>query len=254
MNIKNCLIRLFLNFTSLERHVILASYPKTGGTFLHYLISNLLIFKNNIQPEFSYTSTYINSPDLDMIPIYKINNVLDSYNKPALLLKTHKHYHTSFHRIICLVRDPIKTFISRYNYERTFLKKKYKNFKSFLLKTNAIDNYKRFYESYLNSELSTRIVFVNYEDIIQNEEVIKDMIFLIYGINLDIDYINQVSTQCSKYKAMEIEKLYQQYDKRNKILQRNFVNNKLFLKNVDDKDKKYITSNLDLFYKLLSNK
>ena len=254
MKIKNSLIKLFLNFSSLERHVILASHPKTGGTFLHYLINNLLIFKNNIQPEFSYTSSYINSPDLDMIPIYKINNVLNSYNKNPLLLKTHKHYHPSFQRIICLVRDPVKTFISRYNYEITFCKKSYRNFNSFLLSSNVIDNYKKFYESYLNSKLSTRIVFVNYEDIIENGKVIKDMIFLIYGISLELDYINHISSLCTKYKAMEVEKLYKHYDKRNKILQTNFVNNKSFLKNPDESDIRLIRSNLDSFYNLLSKK
>ena len=98
MYFKNNVVNLFLNFCSLERHVILASHPKTGGTFLHYLINNLLTAKNNIQPEYSYTSSYINSPDLDMIPIYKINHALNNYNKKPLLLKTHKHYHPSFQR------------------------------------------------------------------------------------------------------------------------------------------------------------
>ena len=253
MNFKNNVVNLFLNFGSLERHVILASHPKTGGTFLHYLINNLLTAKNNIQPEYSYTSSYINSPDLDMIPIYKINHALNNYNRRPLLLKTHKHYHPSFQRVICLIRDPVKTFISRYNYDRTFRKKYYKNFKSFLLKTNVIYQYRLFYESYLKSRLSARIVFVNYEDIIQNGKVLKDIIFLIYGINLELELINEVTSKCSKYRALQIEKLYQKYDKRNKIFQTDFINNKNFLKEPDPKDEKFIKLNLDSFYNLLTN-
>ena len=252
MNIKNSFSRFCLNFCSLERHVILASHPKTGATFLHYLINNLLTNKNNFENEYSYCSTYINSPDLDMIPIFKLNNTLKSFERNPLLLKTHKHYNPAFQRVICLVRNPVNTFISRYNYESTFCNKSYKNFRSFLLSTNIIEKYKKFYQSYLESNLSTRIVFVNYEDILNKVEVIKDIIFLIYGINLEMKYINEISSKCSKYKAIAIENLYKRYDKRNKIVERNFVNNKSYLKNPDPEDIRFIKFNLDAFYKLIS--
>ena len=252
MNIKNSFSSFCLNFSSLERHVILASFPKTGATYLHYLINNLLTFKNNFEYEYSYSSTYINSPDLDMIPFFKLNNTLKSFDGKPLLLKTHKHYNPAFQRVICLVRNPVNTFISRYNYETTFLNKSYENFKSFLLGKNIIDKYKKFYESYLNSNLSTRLVFVNYEDLLNKGEVIKDIFFLIYGINLEMQYINKISSICSKDKAINIENLYKRYDKRNKIFERNFVKNNTYLKNPDPEDIKYIKLYLDSFYKLIS--
>ena len=94
---------------------------------------------------------------------------------------------------------------------------------------------------------------MNYEDIIQDGKVLKDIIFLIYGINLELDLINEITIKCSKYRALQIEDLYQKYDKRNKIFKTDFINNKNFLKEPDPKDAKFIKKNLDSFYHLLSN-
>ena len=93
---------------------------------------------------------------------------------------------------------------------------------------------------------------MNYEDIIQNGKVLKDIIFLIYGINLELDLINEIRSKCAKNRALQIEKLYQKYDKRNKICQTDFINNKNFLKEPDPQDAKFIKLNLDSIYHLLS--
>ncbi len=250
--IKNKIKNFCLNFCNLERHVILAGYPKTGNTYLHYLINNLLNVRNKITPEFSYVSSYIKSPDLDMMPFYKVNSILNSFDNKPLLLKTHNHYHQSFQKVICLFRDPISTFSSLYNFESTFGKSSFKNFKSFLLNRDVINQYRSFYESYLNSKLSTRIVFVNYEDVINNPRVLKDIIYLIYGFNLDLNYIKEITNSCSKQKAIQLEKLYIKYDKRNKIKQRSFVNNKAFIDKPSQEDIRFIESKLSSLYEILN--
>ena len=245
--IKHC----SLYFCNLERHVLIAGFPKTGNTYVHYLINNLLKIGSEVQPEYSYVSSYIKSPDLDMIPIYKLNPILNTFNKQPLLLKTHNEYHSSFQRVICLVRNPVSTFVSLYNYELTFYENSYKNFKSFLLKRDVINQYKNFYKSYLNAKLSSRIVFLNYEDAIKNAQVLKDIIFLIYGVNLDLKYIKEIMQACSKKRALDIEELYIKYDKRNKLRGKIFVNNKNFLNKPKDEDIKFINTKLNSFYEIL---
>ena len=110
----------FLSKSGIERHVILAEFPKCGGTYLHSIL-NTLISNENKNINYSNISTFSNGIDLDMIKPNRYRSVINSYTQKQLLIKTHQQYSKSFHKVICLYRDPIEVFKSFYNMKKVIL-------------------------------------------------------------------------------------------------------------------------------------
>lgn len=85
----------------------LVSYPRSGNTWLRFLISNLVDPDSEIG--FGNIDAYIPG-------IYKIHDRdLRSFHRPRIL-KSHEYYHPAYRKVIYLVRDPRDTAVSNYYY------------------------------------------------------------------------------------------------------------------------------------------
>ena len=111
--IKNRLFRKSIpnacrNVTVLPDDIFLVSYPKSGNTWLRFIIANLL-YSNRIAVSFSNIGILI--PD-----IYKYRDQ-DLLQLPTpRILKSHECFDTKYPKVIYIVRDPRDVAVSYYHY------------------------------------------------------------------------------------------------------------------------------------------
>ncbi len=235
-NIRN----YFLANSGIERHIVLAEFPKCGGTYLHSILNTLISYENK---NFNYSniSTFSKGMDLDMIKPNRYRNVINSYTQKQLLIKTHQHYSKCFHKVICLYRDPIEVFKSFYNMRKSYLNNKL-TFSRFIRGKSGVKSYIKFYQTYLNTPQKVRIMFVDYKDVISKTETIKDILYFIFGILIDEKEIEKIIKANNKQIAIEEEAIYAKYDMRRKLYpQIKFTNNKRYNYEIDIEEINFIT-------------
>lgn len=87
----------------------LVSYPRSGNTWLRFLISNLVDPEKEIG--FGNIDEYIPG-------IYKVHDRdLRRYHRPRIL-KSHEYYNPAYRKVIYLARDPRDTAVSNYFYQQ----------------------------------------------------------------------------------------------------------------------------------------
>jgi sulfotransferase family protein len=89
--------------------VFLVSYPKSGNTWMRFLIANVVYPERN--PDFTNINELI--PDPEALS----KRHLARLRRPRII-KTHQYYHPKYKNIICLVRDPRDVAISEYYFNR----------------------------------------------------------------------------------------------------------------------------------------
>lgn len=100
--------------------VFLVSYPKSGNTWVRFLIANALRFHFQIDREVNFFTIR------DIIPgvIPKNNNLspLGPFGIPSIprILKSHASYNPYYNRVILLVRDPRDVVVSHYFYRQNY--------------------------------------------------------------------------------------------------------------------------------------
>ena len=238
--IRNSIRNFFLKNSGIERHVILAEFPKCGGTYLHSILNTLLSYENN-EINYSNISTFANGLDLDMIKPVRYKSVINSYTQKQLLIKTHKVYSNSFHKIICLYRDPVEVFKSFYNMKKSYFNDEL-TFSTFIRGKGGVNSYIDFYKSYLNTPPYVRIMFVNYKDLISKTETIKDILYFTFGVSIEDKVIESVIKRNTKQRAIMEEAIYAKYDLRRKLYPSiKFTNNKKFNAEISGNDVDFIT-------------
>ena len=148
--------------------VFLASYPRSGNTWMRFLLSELI----SGQPaDFGTVET--------TIPYIGIQ----SRRVPALLpnggqvFKTHEQYRVEYQRAVYLVRDPRDVAVSNYERERASLSYVDQGLDHFLERyvrgrTNPFGSWQTHTQSWLNSPLFERgaLLLIKYEDLRSNPE------------------------------------------------------------------------------------
>lgn len=91
------------NFRIFPDDVLIVSYPKSGNTWVRFLIANLL----NEGQEITFTNIDRKLPD--------IYNTFRLSSK-SLILKSHEYYDPRYRRVIYIIRDPRDIVLSYYHY------------------------------------------------------------------------------------------------------------------------------------------
>jgi Sulfotransferase domain len=89
--------------------VLLASYPRSGNTWLRCLIANLIHPDRDVN--FGNLHRLIVDPDIS------VKRDIDRVPQPRIV-KTHGSFDPRYRRVICLVRDPRDVAVSQYRYLR----------------------------------------------------------------------------------------------------------------------------------------
>lgn len=162
--------------------IFIVSYPKSGNTWMRFIIGNLLY------EDFNFSNMEDLIPDIYVVP----NERLRKYPRPRIL-KSHEYYHPKYKKVIYIVRDPRSVAVSYY-----FHLKKFKvlnnnvSFHNFLdnFLDGQLDNYGNWEENVkswilMKSYDKKDFLLIKYEDLISNieMEVIKVINFLNMNVN-----------------------------------------------------------------------
>jgi hypothetical protein len=91
--------------TLFEDDIFIVSYPKSGNTWMRFLLGNL------ISGNFNF-----NNMDRIIPDIYNVNNTkLATIERPRIL-KSHEYFHPGYKKVIYIIRDPRSVAISYFHY------------------------------------------------------------------------------------------------------------------------------------------
>lgn len=227
--------------------IYLVEYPKSGITWLSFLIGNIEL-KLNKQSEIITLLNYTKYvPDIHQIKCGEISRILK-----RTFIKSHDVYNPYYNYVIYIVRHPYDVMVSYYNFmrERRFNK----GFEDFVKnKKFGIGSWVNHLNSwYYNNQGSQRIHFIKYENLMKNpKKTLKDL-YTNLGIDLNyeiikssIDLSNMENMKKSEefYRANNLNYKFNFVGKENKILKEQLLT---------DEIKKYIDKKveniIDVFY------
>lgn len=101
--------------------IFLVSFPKSGNTWLRFLVANAIKVKFKIDRQVNFFSIHDIIPDIQLSRNICNQGPFGQQNIPRII-KSHSSYNPYYHRVIFLVRDPRDALISYYyflkNYEK----------------------------------------------------------------------------------------------------------------------------------------
>lgn len=145
-----------------ETDVFLVSFPRSGNTWLRFLLGKLLIQDKELN---RHTLEEI-VPD-----IYKSKNWIENYQKDPRFIKTHEFNFESYPKTIYIVRDGRDVMVSNYYYSFPFEVSR-PSFSQFLSdrEFNSRDSWGQHVETFLRFQRKSpfRSCLVRYEDLVSN--------------------------------------------------------------------------------------
>ncbi len=115
--------RLLLNKNSQAEDIFLVSYPKSGNTWLRFLIANTVKIHYKIEREVNFFTIHDFVPDVHKNGNASMNvsptGILGNPEIPRII-KSHGSYNPYYQRVILLVRDPRDVLISYFYYQKRY--------------------------------------------------------------------------------------------------------------------------------------
>ena len=177
------------HFNLRDSDVFIASYPRSGNTWLRYLIADAILQLNNYETD---TILPINVdkiiPDLHVHDLKKHKVI---FNMPHRLIKTHQNYSKiKNHKTICLFRSPADVLCSYFHFHRRY---KHLYGKTLLgidrFCVGYIDDWSKHIKSYINGYKKGKILFVSYEELHSDTLNTLKKFFQFYGLDVDDEII-----------------------------------------------------------------
>lgn len=234
--------------------IFLVSYPKSGNTWLRFLIANAIKVHYGIDREVNFFSIQ------DIIPGIRNSGRAITPRGPfgkldlPRIIKSHASYNPYYCRVILLVRDPRDVMVSYYHYLKGYGSLPEISLKEFIRhKDYGIEAWLEHTESwYSNIKPGQMVQLFLYEDFVNNpQEQLKRLMNLL-GIKLEDANLNTAVSLSSKENmrksATESESTF-----KIKILENNFIRNAQVNKenNMDNVDRQYIKNKTENIAQLL---
>ncbi|WKN33494.1 sulfotransferase domain-containing protein [Porifericola rhodea] len=175
--------------------IFLVSYPKSGNTWVRFLIANLLK-KEGEQINFHTAINYV--PEINVH-----NEVLEKLPRPRII-KSHQTFNPAFKKVIYLIRDPKDVYVSFFHYQK---KKNPKNttFSEFLRKVNSSPNsWHKHVASW--KDKSNVIALFRYEDLLSNTFTEVERLVKALGIKASEEQLAKAIQESSFTSMKKIEK------------------------------------------------
>jgi len=204
--------------------VYLASFPRSGNTWMRNLLSDIFLQISGYQ-----TSTVLPIHHDFIVPdIYKhdLRKIDPRIKLPFRTLKTHERYDRRTRRTIYLFRQPEDTLCSYYYFHRRFEEDWYQNGALIKLDEFCIahaDTWRENVESYIAGKeaQSDRILMVSYETLHRRPEDILAAIAKYLGLAADKDMISRA------VENHRFEKHHPPESSREKIPERSYSKGKI---------------------------
>lgn len=99
--------------------IFLVSYPKSGNTWLRFLIANAIKVKYDIDREVNFFSIHDIIPDVHISSEILPQGPFGRQDLPRII-KSHAPFNPHYHRVILLIRNPADVVVSYYYYLRNY--------------------------------------------------------------------------------------------------------------------------------------
>jgi hypothetical protein len=185
----------------------IVEYPKSGSTWLSFLIANVNLQINNIPAQ----ATWWNIREY----VFDVEFNRDLPANPFVLphgrfIHTHSLYQRAYTRVLYLIRDPRDTLVSYYD-----MGTKMKVFKGsmddFLLSTWGIPSWNGHVESWIrNHSTLDYIQFIRYEDLKTNPVEVLSRIYKLYGLTVDQSVLETAVERSSFQNMRQSEAFYRE--------------------------------------------
>lgn len=185
----------------------LVSYPRSGNTWMRYLLANVL------NPWNEWHIKNIN----EVVPdIYQVD--ISSYPRPRII-KSHEPYSGNYPRVIYIYRDGRDVAVSYYDLSRTAFGYT-GSFNEFLLqilrggKEVGFGSWQDHVTGWLNAAQNGNVLCVKYEDLCDNTTDILEKIGCFMGKNFDVQLIASAINKSTFNVQKEHVKLYSEHYKK----------------------------------------
>lgn len=187
-----------------SKDVFLVSYPKSGNTWLRFLLANLVKNHNEL----------INFHNVhDYCPEWERHTEIIKGLNPPRIIKSHQQYNKNFNKVIYLVRDGRDVYVSYYNYLISEGHIAYEiSFREFLETYHFPYGYwSDHINSWLNSKLSKtkdKFYLIYYEDMLKNPLLILSKLADFIGLSTDTQNLKQAIENSSFETMQNIERKF----------------------------------------------
>jgi len=176
-----------------DRDVFLVSYPRSGNTWVRFLIANLLK-PEGVEIDFHNVQEYV--PEIN-----RNNEIIEALPSPRVI-KSHALYKPSFPKVIYLVRDGRDVYVSYYYYRLKQLDEGI-TFSQYLRRKDHFPSlWKEHVESWLKwDQPQPNMLLVRYEDLLSKPEAELRKIVKFIGVDKTDDVISH-AVEVSRFDKM----------------------------------------------------
>jgi Sulfotransferase domain len=196
-----------LNYT--PQDIFLVSYPKSGNTYLRFLIGNAIKLQYGLQREVNFFTIQ------DIVP-----NITDGYLRETgpfgqqdlpRIIKSHHAYNPQYMRVILLVRDPRDVLTSFYYHRKNYNRLPQTTTMAEFIR-HPVDGAKVWADHtrswYLCEQMLERnIQLFRYEDFMQDPQSSLLRLMGFIGLEMQAELVNQAVDLSSKEKMRQSEAL-----------------------------------------------
>lgn len=191
------------HYTVYPDDTFLVSYPKSGNTWVRFLLANLIHQNENV--------SFANINRLLPAPGVLTRRFLKSVPRPRIL-KSHEPFDARFRKVLYLVRDPRDVAVSEYHFD---LKKRYiaadmtleQFIKPFLAgETSSYGSWWEHVASWVGPRFGNpQFLLVRYEDLLADSIAETAKIAEFLGIQADEEQLKQAVARSSADKMRKLE-------------------------------------------------
>ncbi|WP_136810714.1 sulfotransferase domain-containing protein [Desulfosediminicola flagellatus] len=177
--------------------VFLVSFPKSGNTWMRFLLSNLL--KDNENEKINFYNVH------DFCPEWEKRKCENKRLTCPQIYKSHSSYDKNFQKVIYIVRDPRDVYISYYHFMKKTIPLSW-DLAAF------IEKYDGPYGTWSNHVLSwigekrPNVIVIKYEDLLLNTYNVLLKVLKFSGIQVNEDRIRKAIKQSSFESMSKIER------------------------------------------------
>lgn len=194
--------------------VFLVSYPKSGNTWLRFLIANAIKVHYQVDQEVNFFSI------LSIIPeVRSSKNIgqVGPFGRMDIprIIKSHSAYNPYFDRVILLVRDPRYVMLSHYYYLINIKQLSSSTKISEFIRSQkyGVENWKNHTQSWCFNQMNNGQITktFRYEDFLNNPNHNLLSIMECFGINLTQESVEQALFLSSKERMKDLESKYRNH-------------------------------------------
>jgi len=188
--------------------VFLVSYPRSGSTWLSFMLACLIYPKEKGKITLKNLRDYI--PDINYLYLGakrgSIEKIIPSDLEKPRIIFVHALYNSLFPKVIYLVRDPRDVIVSFWHLKKNLNLLHNTSLKKFIRKKKTwSSNWDEHVESWLINR-HENIKFINYEDLIKNPEEVLKNISVFAGIKATKKQIKEAISLTSFQRMRKLEK------------------------------------------------